>query len=79
MGRKVPFMNSNDIKKLFFIDSNTGWVIVDGNVYRTENGGITELFLTGDFSSIFFFNNDIGFLGEYDDIIKTTNLVLLGI
>jgi len=67
--------------ELFFINSNTGWVVCagdNGKVLKTMNGGQnwTELYtgVNTSITSCFFLNQNVGWvIGDYGAIFKTTN------
>ncbi|MDQ3020308.1 MAG: T9SS type A sorting domain-containing protein [Bacteroidota bacterium] len=64
---------------VYFIDSNTGWIIdYDGRVYKTTNGGnnwslIFNSTFGNELRSVGFFDSNVGILGT---LIEDTNKVL---
>ncbi|MBP8034506.1 MAG: T9SS type A sorting domain-containing protein [Bacteroidia bacterium] len=60
MANGFPFFNNTtlDLNSVFFIDSNTGWVVSDnGYAYKTTNGGATWTNINTLANGFPFFNN----------------------
>lgn len=79
--QSIPLLPSDRYEDMFFINSQTGYVVhISGKIYKTTNGGRTFALRstrTGAFyRSIGFFDENTGFVGTLTDslpMLRTTN------
>jgi photosystem II stability/assembly factor-like uncharacterized protein len=65
------------LSSVFFIDENYGWAVGDdGTILKTTNGGddwLSYSIQTGDIFSVWFSNNNFGWITSGNQLFKTTN------
>ncbi len=69
-------LGSTHFNDITFLNADTGFIVGQGRILKTTNGGNNWVITTTsiEFNSVFFVNNDTGFLaGSVNTIYKTTN------
>ncbi|MBS1494806.1 MAG: T9SS type A sorting domain-containing protein [Bacteroidetes bacterium] len=66
---------SSDFNRFCFINSQTGWVTGQDNLYKTTDAGLTwvQSSVPGSNRDISFINENTGWIPNFPDVIKTTD------
>ena len=74
--RKLDFAGYSDGYDVFFVNDTHGWILSNGNVLRTTDGGLSwnqSANRVNAYAQIFFVNTDLGWAPGYGQVSKTTD------
>jgi photosystem II stability/assembly factor-like uncharacterized protein len=76
---EFSFISGNGHSQIYFVNEIEGWYSISSRVYHTFDGGLSwvnDQSLGSSLNTMFFLNNEQGWLGGQDGIVATTNFTV---